>query len=242
MATVAIVALFAGAPLAASAQTAPDPHHAADQAGGQPAAPAEQPGATPAPGNQPGMMGTTGAQSPMMGNMPMMANMMSMMANMMAMMSTTGQGGAGLATMTPCGPGVASAAAFDHVEGRIAFLRAEIEITEAQAGAWNAFADALRTNAKKIGEMRGAMMPPSAVGSLQAATPMQRLGLEERWLSARLEGVRAIKAAFEALYAALSVEQQKTADELLVSPISPMPMGSMSTVPMAMMPLGAPQP
>lgn len=217
MATVAIAALFAGTPLAASAQTAPDPHHAAGQAGAQPAAPAGQPGMTAAPGGQPAMM---------TGNM-------ATMAAMMAMMGAAGHGDAGTAGAMPCGPGMAGAAALDHVEGRIAFLRAELKITEAQAGAWNAFADALRTNAKKAGEMRGEMMPSSAAGSPQAATMTQRLDLEERWLAARLDGVRAIKSASEALYAALSDEQKKTADELLASPMSPMPMGPM--------PMGSPQ-
>jgi hypothetical protein len=242
-AAVAVAALVAGAPLAASAQTAPDAHHATDQAGAQPAAPAEQPGTTPAPGGQPGMTGATGAQpAMMMGNMAMMANMMGMMANMMAMMGATGQGGAGMAAVTPCGPGMAGAAAFDHLEGRIAFLRAELKITEAQTGAWNDFADALRQSAKKIGEMRGAMMPPAADGAPQGATVTQRLDLEERWLAARLEGVRKIETAVEALYAALSAEQKKTADELLVSPMGPMPMGPMAAMPRASMPAGAPQP
>jgi hypothetical protein len=41
---------------------------------------------------------------------------------------------------------------------RIAFLRAKLKITDAQIGAWNAFGDALRVNAKWLGEVRAAMM------------------------------------------------------------------------------------
>jgi hypothetical protein len=37
-------------------------------------------------------------------------------------------------------------------------LRAKLKITDAQIGAWNAFADALRANAKWLGEVRAAMM------------------------------------------------------------------------------------
>src|SRR4051812_32891629 len=37
---------------------------------------------------------------------------------------------------------------FEHVEGRIAFLQAEIGVTDAQRAQWNAFADALRRNAE----------------------------------------------------------------------------------------------
>jgi hypothetical protein len=36
----------------------------------------------------------------------------------------------------------------DHIDGRIAFLKAELKITEAQMSPWNAFADALRANAE----------------------------------------------------------------------------------------------
>jgi hypothetical protein len=46
-----------------------------------------------------------------------------------------------------------------RVEGRIAFLRTELKITDARSSAWNAFADALRTNAKSLGEVRASMMP-----------------------------------------------------------------------------------
>ena len=111
-------------------------------------------------------------------------------------------------------PGIAGM--IDRVEGRIAFLRTELKITEAQAGAWNAFAAALRTNAQKLGEVRAAMMPQPGAGQQQAApTIAARLDLQERRLQARLEGTRAIKSAVTNLYATLSDDQKKTADELL---------------------------
>ena len=46
-------------------------------------------------------------------------------------------------------------------------------------------------------------------------------------LSARLEGVRAMKTALEPLYKALSAEQRKTADELLATHMGLMPSGMM---------------
>ena len=39
----------------------------------------------------------------------------------------------------------------DHIEGRIAFLKAELKITDAQLPQWNTFADALRSDAKRRG-------------------------------------------------------------------------------------------
>ncbi len=36
---------------------------------------------------------------------------------------------------------------FDHVESRIAFLKAEVQITDAQSAPWNAFTDTMRADA-----------------------------------------------------------------------------------------------
>src|SRR6516164_758614 len=38
----------------------------------------------------------------------------------------------------------------DHVEGRLAFLKTELKITDAQLPLWNAVADAIRANAKSM--------------------------------------------------------------------------------------------
>jgi len=162
------------------------------------------PPATASPGSAPAQQTPPTGQQGTMGSMPMM-NMMSMMRDM-SMMSMMG-------SMRMMGSGSAGMGTIDRVEGRIAFLRAELKITDAQAQAWNAFADALRSNAKKLGEVRASLQP--AGGQQQAPSLAGRLDVQERWLSARLEGTRAIKAAFTPLYGALSNDQKKTADELL---------------------------
>jgi hypothetical protein len=141
-------------------------------------------------------------------SMPMMMNMMSAMMKMMG--GGGEQMGMGRMNMT------------EHTEGRIAFLRAELQITDAQSMAWDAFADAM----KKIGsEMKAADMPMMA----EASGPqlLARLESQERMLTARLEGVRALKAAFAPLYDALSAEQRKTADDLLANHMGLMPLGMM---------------
>ena len=102
----------------------------------------------------------------------------------------------------------------DHVEGRIAFLKAELKITDAQSGPWNAFADALRQSAKRLGDIRQSMMKPGAA----RATFAENLDNQERALSARLDGTRAMKTAFAALVPKLSDEQKKAADDLLAPP------------------------
>ena len=150
-----------------------------------------------------GMMGMMG------GNMPM--------TNMMQMMGMMGPSGAG----TGCA-GMSGMATIDRVEGRIAFLKTELKITDAQSAAWNAFADALRANAKSLGEVRASMAP-------QAGVPQQglvdRLALQEKWLAARLEGTRAIKSALINLVGTLSDEQKEAANELLAPHVG---MGAMA--------------
>ena len=130
----------------------------------------------------------------MAGGMPMMG--------MMRMM--TGQDGMG---------GMAMMAG--HVEGRLAFLKTELKITDAQLPLWNAVADAIRANAKSMSEiMSGGMM-----GGSQTATLPEKLALHEKMMTAHLEGLRRLKTAVDPLYAALSPEQKKTADELVMGPM-----------------------
>ena len=109
------------------------------------------------------------------------------------------------------------AAMAGHVEGRVAFLKTELRITDAQLPLWNAVADAIRANAKGMGAMAEGMM-----GSTQAATLPDKLATREKMLTARLEGLRKLKGAVEPLYGALSDEQKKTADELLMGPMGMM--------------------
>jgi len=150
--------------------------------------PGETPPATGMRG--PGMQG--GA---MAGGMPMMG--------MMRMM--TGQDGMG---------GMAMMAG--HVEGRLAFLKTELKITDAQLPLWNAVADAIRANAKSTSEM----MSGAKMGSSQTtATLPEKLALREKMMTAHLEALRRLKTAVDPLYTALSDEQKKTADELLMGPM-----------------------
>ena len=208
-----LVALIAAASLAATSpalgQTTPpsDPHH---PPGGAPAqtAPQSAPptsGAMPAPGTGASGMSMHGGDMPMMGGMhSMMMDMMRQHAMAMAM------------------PGMDMA---DRVDGRIAFLRAELKITEAQAKLWNDFAQTLRDSAKKLGALRAGMgTRPGA----PASTLPQRLDQQEQWYVARTEGIRSIKMSLSHLYGALSDDQKKTADQLMAPHLGLMPMGGMA--------------
>jgi hypothetical protein len=194
--------LLAAAALAATlamtargyAQNQPDPHHPE-----QGAAPSEAVRAV-----------QTGQAAPM----PMM-DMMNMMGGMMKMMGGGAQMGMGGTAM----PGMGIA---EHVEGRIAFLRAELQITDAQAKTWDDFAGVLRDNAKRLKEANMPMMSDAPASRLLA-----QLDSQERMLATKLERVRATKTAYASLYEALTVEQRKTVDELLQTHMGLMPPGMM---------------
>src|SRR5579885_2383654 len=139
--------------------------------------------------------GNTGEMMPMMPVMPMMPMMGEMMGH--------GEAASPMGMMM-----------FDHIEGHIAFLKAELGITTAQEQQWNAFADTLRANAKTMQEQRRAMMEKG-----MPTTWPDRIMLHERMLEARLRAVKAIEGPAKALYEALSPEQQKKADELMGHPM-----------------------
>ena len=200
MATALTVAALA-VPAWAQAPAGHDHSHPADSDKSAPATPAPAPNpSAAAPQGGAGMMGGG------MGNMPMMNDMKNMMSSMSAMHSM-----GMMHMMGMMGRGTDGMATIDRIEGRIAFLRAELKITDAQADAWNGFADALRTNARKLAEVRAAKPGDGQSASTLAA----RLDQQEQWLGARLDGTRAMKSAFAKLNEALSDDQKKMANDLL---------------------------
>jgi hypothetical protein len=94
-----------------------------------------------------------------------------------------------------------------HVEGQLAFYKTELHITDAQAGPWDVFADALRAAA--------ARSPAAGAGMMTAPVPAPEQ-MEQRiaMMSSRLDSMRPVVAALKGLYAVLSDEQKKMADEV----------------------------
>jgi len=198
MSALTAVAVFATVPLASHAQTRPSDDHNAHH-------PAQAQAAPPAPG---GMDMKGGAGPGKMGGMDMKggggAGMMGGdMGRMMAMMHGGMMQG-----------GMMGGMPLKHVEGRLAFLKAELKITPAQEPQWTKFADTVRGTVKSE---QGAM--PMKQSGAQPSTAPDLLGRYEKALTSRLETVRALKGAFEPLYNSLSDEQKKAADELLTGPM-----------------------
>jgi hypothetical protein len=112
----------------------------------------------------------------------------------------------------------------EHIEGRLAFLRVELDVTEAQQPLWEALAEAMRQTTGNTGAALPVMQGGVAMNTgATTGSPVQRIQLEERVLIARLEALQKVKAALEPFYAALDEAQKQKADRLL----APAPMGMM---------------
>lgn len=198
--TLPALALLATAAVA-QAQTPQQQRHQAHHPAAQ-----RQDAAPAAPGmDMCGMMGAGG----MMGQGGMMGMMQQMHGGSMPMM----QGGA-----MPMGRG-GMGMPFEHVEGRIAFLKAEIGITESQQKAWDAFAEALRARA---GAMRAMHERMAQTASAEPVGYPDRMEAMAGMLSARAEAAKAVASAARTLYEGLSAEQRSKADSLLPGPMGMM--------------------
>jgi len=97
-----------------------------------------------------------------------------------------------------------------HAAGRIAFLQAELEITDSQKPVFDAYAAVLKDNLENMHAMRQSMM-----GAMSAKTPVERLVAHLSMMEGRTESLQKVKPKLEALYAALNDEQKKKADAVL---------------------------
>jgi hypothetical protein len=133
----------------------------------------------------PTTQGTTGC--PMMG-----------MMGQDGMPGTTGHG--------MMGPGSMAA----QVEGRLAYLKADLAITEAQAPAWKQFEEAVRSRTSAMHDTRQEMMRAMQTGSIS-----DRRKARIAMMESMVTGMKAQSTAIENLYRLLTDEQKKKSDQLL---------------------------
>jgi hypothetical protein len=151
--------------------------------------------ATTGPGACSMMMGPgmSGMMGPMMGRgmgrMMMGPGMGGMMGPMMGMMMM--------------GPG-------PMMEGQLAYEKAELGITGDQTAAWDEYVAAIKEHGAAMQGMHADMMQIMQTGNATA-----RLDAHIKAMEAMLDSLKALKPATEALYAVLSDEQKKKADQLL---------------------------
>lgn len=97
-------------------------------------------------------------------------------------------------------------------EGKLAFLKSLLGITEAQSGPWNTFADAVRAQVKSMAESQQKRMPTT--GQPKSTLP-QWVDLHLQMMEEHLAAMKKIKPALDALYQALTPEQRQKADQLI---------------------------
>ncbi len=154
-----------------------------------------------------GMMGQgwagRGGTAPMV---QMMQGMTQMMQGMMQMMQGAGWHGEQYGAV----PGA-------MMDRRLAAVKAQLGITDAQLPQWNAFADAMRARVTAMQAMRSQMMQQGA-----AASWPDRLARHEQRLSAHLDAMKAMEGPTRALWDALSDEQRRKAQTLMPGPMGMM--------------------
>ncbi len=96
------------------------------------------------------------------------------------------------------------------MEARLAYIKADLEITDAQSAVWDAYANAVRARHGAMESVHADMMTAKENG-----TVVDRMDARIKALETMADSLKALKPATEALYAALSEEQKKKADQLL---------------------------
>ena len=117
-----------------------------------------------------------------------------------------------------------SGAMLDRIDGRLAFLKTELKITEQQAPAWDEFAGVIHTIADAHNELMRSMHAEFDGGDFLKKALPERLTFQITHLEARVEQAKVIKAAVEKLYATLDDTQKQAADEMVL-PLMGMGMG-----------------
>ena len=101
--------------------------------------------------------------------------------------------------------------ASQHVDGRIAYLKAELKITPAQEPQFDRVAQAMRESAQSMDQamqqMRGNKDQPK--------NAVERLEARQQFAALRAQQSQRFLDAFKPLYASLSDDQKKAADEML---------------------------
>lgn len=99
------------------------------------------------------------------------------------------------------------------IEGRIAFLKAELKLTAEQQPLFDKLADEMRTSAKTMQERHGEHQQASGTAGapLSALEKLERRSVMMKEMTAAQDRYL---AAFRPLYQSLSDDQKKSADEL----------------------------
>ncbi|WP_442579252.1 Spy/CpxP family protein refolding chaperone [Mesorhizobium sp. ASY16-5R] len=96
------------------------------------------------------------------------------------------------------------------VDGRLAYLKVELGITDAQTNAWDVYAAAVRARVDLMQDMHSKMFE-----TMQNGSAVERMDARIAGMEKMLDTLKALKPATEELYAVLTGEQKKVADDLI---------------------------
>lgn len=111
------------------------------------------------------------------------------------------------------GPMAGSGAVTDRIDGRLAFIKAELKITDAQKEAWGEFAETIRNTSDTHFSMMRSMMEDMHSGAFFKKPLPERITIHLTVMEARVEEMKGMAAAVDKLYAVLDDTQKKLADE-----------------------------
>src|SRR5262245_9639114 len=98
-----------------------------------------------------------------------------------------------------------------RVEGRLAYSKALLGITDSEAAAWKAYEDVSRANVRSLEAAQRAMIDAERTGAV-----IDRMHAQTAMMQAQLDARKALQPATEALYKALTPEQRDRADAVLL--------------------------
>jgi hypothetical protein len=98
-----------------------------------------------------------------------------------------------------------------RVEGRLAYAKTLLGITDSEAAAWKAYEDVSRANVQRLRMARQVMLTAEQSGS-----PIDRMHAQTNMMQAQLDARQALQPVTEALYKALTPEQRERADALFL--------------------------
>lgn len=102
----------------------------------------------------------------------------------------------------------------ERIDGRLAFLKTELKITEAQKAAWNELATTIRDTAETHNALMRGMMADMQGGEFFKKPLPERLTIRLTHMESRIEQIKGVQASVGKLYAVLDDSQKKVADEI----------------------------
>lgn len=105
-----------------------------------------------------------------------------------------------------------------HASDRVAALKSELKITEAQTPAWNKFAGAVLAAAKSMDVAMEAKHKQMMASGAPPTQP-EKLETHAKMASEHAAALQSVKAALDPLYASLSDEQKKIMDSQRIGPM-----------------------